>query len=269
MHIDPLNTRPHTTVPLLCEHALTSTTMELDREDTSVPQHPDMLEPDHHGDLWRLPVKPIFVSKRPMLKDRGIIDLNTRDYHQYCSNLARKWNSRNPEDWLPAILHKNTPYTFTLLLQLPKLARAETRERAHKLLVQVWQAWLIERLDVGGGVDSTTSHDPSAELNIYNTDMPEPFAKGHHDGLRARDVLKATRIALQESARARKEAVGKVNKGNAREILGRIKAVSKQAVAPMISGERTARKSQVRAAKRKLGLTKVPKRNPHHKALAS
>jgi len=231
--------------------------MSSERRDSSVLQTQDMLEPDGRGELFRLPVRPLFVKKRPLLRsNHGITDLNLRDYHQYCSNLAKAWDTTKPKDWLPARFLRDTPYTFTLLWLLPRLARLESREHAHDLLTQVW----LDRQS--GLMDLDEYHKPTFHtlpLDISHPEASEQHGMENPAGICVYDVLEACRIARERRHDARAEAVAKVNKGNAKEILDQLSSIDNATVTNMTKTERKVRRSQMRAAKKMLRWTKAPK----------
>lgn len=86
-------------------------------------QTPAMLDRDRAGELWRIPLKPIILKTRTMVRERhNVSEPSTLDYHVYCSKIVRAWHVVDPKAWLPEHIRKDTPYSLALLSQLARLA---------------------------------------------------------------------------------------------------------------------------------------------------
>lgn len=222
-------------------------------------QTPAMLDRDSAGELWQIPLKPIILKTRTMVRERhNVSEPSTLDYHAYCSKIVRAWHVVEPKAWLPEHICKDTPYSLALLSQLARLASRtlDSPAHAHELLTSAWRGRQTHEMSL-----HTTEPMAMKEcfLSISREFLraDEAVAQELPAGLLVRDVDVASGVAASERTMQRKRELSKITPRTAVAILDGLEATDTVRTA---RSERKLRQSKVKKARKVLGMGKAAMR---------
>lgn len=209
--------------------------MGVDEGVNSILQTAATLEPDPtSGLLWRLPIEPTGKKVRGVGAMKQSAD-TVAAYNKRCGLIAKHWQTKDAQEWIPAELRQSTPYSLALLDGLRTLASGSKHQRdsVHDKLLTVRNT----RLRDCGSLESCWVTTPRPDADNCEKEVCERV-----DGIMLADISAIYASVKEDTARARPPKPPKVRsnrpKDSANLHLEDIQAEQARAVERVVSRRR-------------------------------